>query len=93
MTDHLSRVKSKVRQPPPEDGKCEICRKADHKYIKANVYFCLNCWDRDQYPALCHMTNEELEKYRADNLKKMDDAKVSLVNAKALQDKPVGFHV
>jgi hypothetical protein len=93
MSDHLSRIKNKTRLPSPDDGLCETCKKVEYKYYKKEKHVCKNCWDRDQYPNLSHMTDEELNQYRLENLKKVDDAKSSIVNANALKDRTVGFHI
>jgi hypothetical protein len=48
---------------------CETCDTVMSRYIHNNKHWCRECLDKEQYPQLAHLTQEEREQVRADTLK------------------------
>lgn len=86
MTDQLSHIKRPTLRPLPEDGLCEVCKKNELKYRKHQLYMCLHCWERDEYPQVANFTDEQLREWRAENVRKALEAPKprGIVNAAAL---------
>jgi hypothetical protein len=51
-----------------DDHKCNKCEE-QAKYIKRNLHWCLMCWNRDEYPHMIHLSDEQIDALRTENIK------------------------